>query len=108
MASEGIVKLPPLDLHEQLIQMPGVALASPAVSPPPCVVEPERATPVPNRLIRHSDPPFGEEIFDIPETQAETVVEPDGVTDDFRGTSVSAIAERLARYRSTVPPAAST
>ena len=25
------------------------------------------------------------EIFDVSETQAETVVEPDGVTDDFRG-----------------------
>ena len=55
---------------------------------------------MPNRLIRHGDTPFGEEIFDIPETQAETVVEPDGVTDDFRGKSVSAIAERLARHRS--------
>ena len=88
--------------------MPGVALAAPAVPQLPCVVEPERSTPVPNRLIRHGDPPFGEEIFDISETQAETIVEPDGVTDDFRGKSVSARAERLARYRSTVLPAAST
>ena len=38
---------------------------------------------IPDRLIRHSDTPFGKEIFDISETQAETVVEPDGVTDDF-------------------------
>ncbi len=67
-----------------------------------------RARTVPNRLIRHGDTPFGEEIFDIPETQAETMVEPDGVTDDFSGKSVSPIAERLARHRSTVPPAAST
>jgi len=39
---------------------------------------------VPNFLIRYGDTPFGEEVFDIPETQTETVVEPDGVTDDFR------------------------
>ena len=31
------------------------------------------------------DTPFGEEILDIPEAQAEPVVEPDGVTDDLRG-----------------------
>ena len=100
------ILLPPLDLHEQLVQMPGVALAAPAVPQPPCVVEPERSTPVPNRLMRHGDIPFGEEIFDIPETQAETVVEPDGVTDDLRRKSVSAIAGRLARHRRTLPPAA--
>ena len=79
------ILLPALDLDEQLVQMPGAALAAPAVPQPPCVVEPERSTPLPNRLIRHGDPPFGEEVFDIPDTQAETVVEPDGVTDDFRG-----------------------
>jgi len=39
----------PLDPHEQLIQMPGVALAAPAVPQPPCVVEPERSTPLTNR-----------------------------------------------------------
>ncbi len=54
---------------------------------PPCIREPEPQTPLPNRLIRYGDTPFGEEIFDIPETQAETVVEPDGVTDDFRGSA---------------------
>ena len=83
------ILLPPPDLDEQLVQMPGVALAAPAVPQPPCVVEPERSTPMSNRLIRYGDTPFGEEIFDIPKTQAETMVEPDGVTDDFRGKSVS-------------------
>ena len=86
------ILLAPLDPDEQLVQMPGVAHAAPAAPQPPCVVEPERPTPLPDRLIRHRDTPFGEEIFDIPETQAETVVEPDGVTDDFRGESVSTIA----------------
>ena len=64
------ILLPPLDLDEQLVQMPGVALAATAVPQLPCVAEPERSTPLPNRLIRHGDTPFGEEIFDIPETQA--------------------------------------
>ena len=71
------------------------------------VLEPERPTPQPNRLVRHGDTPFGEEIFDISETQDEAVVEPDGMTDDFRGKSVSAYG-RLARHPTTLPPAAST
>jgi len=89
------VLLPSLDLHKQLVQIPGVAHTAPAVPQPSCVVEPERPTPLPNGLIRYRDTPFGEEILDISETQAETVVEPDGVTDDVRGKSVSAIAGRL-------------
>ncbi len=66
----------PPDLDEQLVQMPGVALAAPAVPQPPCVAEPERPTPLPNGLIRHRDTPFGEEILDISETQAETMSRP--------------------------------
>ncbi len=72
------------------------------------VVPPECETPRPNRLLRHGDTSFSEEIFDISETQAEMVAQPDPVTDDVRGTSVSAIAGRLARHRPTLPPTAST
>ncbi len=96
---------PPLDLQEQLVEIPGVALAAPAVPQPARVVEPELPTPLPNGLVRHGDTPFGEEILDIPETHAETVVEPDSVTDDVRGKAVSAVAGRLARHRATLPPA---
>ena len=88
------IPLPPLDLDEQLVQMPGVALAAAAVPQQPCVVNSECQAPLPNRLIRHGDSPFGEEIFDISKAQAKAVVEPDGVTDDCRGESVSAIAGR--------------
>ena len=102
------ILLPPVDLDEELVQMPRVAHAAPAAPQPASVVEPERPTPLPNRLIRHGDPAFGEEIFDISETQAEPVVEPDGVTDDFTGESVSTIAGRLILHRPTLPPEAST
>jgi hypothetical protein len=40
---------------------------------------------VPNRLIGHGDAAFGAESFDVSETQAEAVVEPDSVADDVRG-----------------------
>ena len=73
---------------------------------PPGRVEPERQTPLPNRLVRHGDTPFSEETLHIPETQAEPVGEPDGTTDDLRGTSVSAGAGRLGHHRATLPGAA--
>ena len=68
------ILLPPLDLHEQLVQMAGVALAAPAVPQPPRVIEPEPQTPLPNRLVRHGDTALGEEILDVPETQVEPVI----------------------------------
>ena len=74
---------PPVDLHEDLVQIPRVAQATPAAPQPPRVVEPERPTPLSNRLIRHRDTPFGEEILDISEAETETMVEPDGVTDNL-------------------------
>ena len=46
------ILLLPLDLHEELVQIPGVALAAPAAAQPPCVVEPERPAPQPDRLGR--------------------------------------------------------
>ena len=70
---------------------------------PPRVVEPERPTPLPNRLIRHRDTPFGEEILDISKAKTEPIVEPDSVTDNFRGKPVSAIAGRWVRHRRTLP-----
>ena len=58
------------------------------------------------RVLRDLVGDLTEEIFDILETQAEMVVEPDGATDDFRGKSESAIAGRLARHRPTLPAVA--
>ena len=99
---------PPLNIHEHFVQIPGVAHAAPAVAQAPRVVESERQSPLPNRIIRDSNAALGEKIFDISETQAEPVVEPDGVADDVSGKSVPAIAGRLACHRSTLPLAAST
>ena len=63
---------------------------------------------LPNRLVGHGDAPLSEETFGIAEAQTETVVEPDGVTDDFRRESVSVVAGGRARHRPTLPAAAST
>ena len=73
--SPQIVPLP-LDGHEEFVQIPGVAHPTASAPQSPRVVESERLTPLPNRFIRHDDTPFGEEIFDITKTQAETVSRP--------------------------------
>ena len=95
----------PLDGHKEFVQVPRVAQAASPAPQPPSVVEPERLTPLPNRFIRHGDTPFGEEIFNISETQAEAMVEPDGVTDDLGRKAVSVVAESRGRHRPTLSAA---
>ena len=41
------------------------------------------AQPLPNRFVRHDDAAFGQQILDIPEAQAVSVIQTDGVADDF-------------------------
>ena len=95
--------LPALNRHEELVQIPGVARPAPSAPQRPRVGEAERLTPMPNRFIRHRDTSLGEEIFDISETQAEAMIDPDGVTNDLGGKAVAAVAG----HRSTLPAAAS-
>ena len=59
----------------------------------------EFPTPLPNRLVGDNDPAFGQKIFDITEAQAEPIVVPDGVTDDFGWESVSVIGGSMAFHR---------
>ena len=51
---------------------------------------------------------LGEEIFDISKTQAETVIEPDDMTDDFRRESIPVIAGGRVRRQPTLPAVVST
>ncbi len=59
------IPTPALNLHTELIQIPDVAQPTATAPQSPRVVEPERLTPLPNRFVRHGDPSFGEEVFDI-------------------------------------------
>ena len=49
--------------------------------------------PLSDRLVGHGDAALGEEVLDLTEAQAETVVEPDRVADDLGRESVSEVAE---------------
>ena len=43
-------------------------------------------------LVGHGDSSFGEQIFDISKTNTESVVQPDSMTDDFAGITVTVVA----------------
>ena len=82
-----------LDLHKQLVEIPGIAQA-PTPSPQrPRVLRTKGLTPLPNRLVGNDDATLREQVLGIAETQAEPVIQPDGVADDFRWKSVSSVAE---------------
>jgi hypothetical protein len=50
------------------------------------------AAPLPHRLIGHGHPTFQQELFDIPEAQTESKVQPHGVADDLNGKTIVLIA----------------
>ena len=59
------------------------------------IVRPKFLTPVTNRFIGDGDPTFGKQLFDLSETEAEPMVQPDGVPDDLRWKTKTAVAGRF-------------
>jgi len=94
---------PALEFHEDLVQTPRVAHATPAAPQPTSVVESERPTPLANRLIRHGAPAFGKEILEARETQAETVIEPDGMADNLGRKAMPQVAGSASVHPGIVP-----
>ena len=87
----GPPEIPPstLNLHEQLVEIPGVTQAPTPFPQPLRILRTKGATPLPNRLIGDRDPALREEVLGISETQAEPVIQPHSVADDVRWKSVS-------------------
>ena len=72
-----------VDRHEDLVQEPRISESTLSSLQLPSVVGAELPAPLPNSFVRHDDAAFGQQILDIPEAQAVSVVEPDGMADDF-------------------------
>ena len=66
---------------EDFVQEPGVSESTLASLQPPGVIGAELPAPLPNGFVRHDDAAFGQQILDIPEAQAVSVVQPFGKTD---------------------------
>ena len=82
------------DGDEDFVQIPGIA--EPTLPPLQfgSVARAELLTLLANRFVGNVDPSRRRKIFDIAKTQRETVVQPDGVTDDPRQIAVSSVRTR--------------
>ena len=71
-----------VDRHEDFIQEPRLSESTLLALQLPSVVGAECPAPLPNGFVRHDDASFGQQILNIPEAHAVSVVEPDGMADD--------------------------
>jgi hypothetical protein len=77
------VKLDALDPDEHLVHMPFVARPGPPTAHSLCKATAKLLAPPPYRLVGDADPALGQKQLNIPQAQAEHVVKPDGMTDEF-------------------------
>jgi hypothetical protein len=72
-----------VDSNEDFVQVPNIAEAALTPLQSSGIVRTELLTPESNRFIKDDDSTFSEKILDISEAQAEMMVNPDGIADDF-------------------------
>ena len=92
-----------VDRHEDFVQEPRIAESTLSSLQPPGVVGAELPAPLPNRLVRHDDASLRQQILDIPEAQAVSVVEPDGMADDVRRKAMPQVAGWACVHLGIVP-----
>src|SRR4051812_5307439 len=74
-----------------------------SASRPPKLAKAELEAPLPYALVSDRDAPPGQEQFNVPETQAEDVVQPGRVADDLGREAVSGISGGLGRHPASMP-----
>jgi len=91
-----------IDSKKDFVQVPNIA--EPALTPLQfsSIVRTELLTPESNGFIRDSDSAFGQKILDISEAQAEAMVHPDGIADDFWRETMTVIARPAVLHRTSV------
>ena len=81
-----------IDLHKDFIDEKGIAVASVFSLQPSSIYSTEFDTPKSNCFAADSDTSLREQILDIPVTEVETEVEPDGIRNDIWRESVAFIS----------------
>jgi len=81
------------DRQKYLIQMPFIPWPRTAATELVCILSTKLATPLADRLIGHSHPSFQQQLFYIPETQAEPEIQLHGMADNFDGKTVVLILD---------------
>jgi hypothetical protein len=84
-----------LDVHKELVQVPDVSQLSLPAPESPRVVWAKLPTPLPDGLVGDDNPPLRQEFLNVPEAQSESMIHPNGVTDDLGRKSVSVVAASI-------------
>jgi hypothetical protein len=84
-----------LDHHEQFVQIPSVAQASLPSPERPGVFDTKLPTPLSDGFVADGDAPLCQKIFHISEAQAESVVEPNGMADNFMRESIAPVTKQV-------------
>ena len=87
-----------IDLQKYLIEVPGVARLRSSLAEFAGELAAEGQTPLPDTFVADADAPLGEDQFDVPEAQAEQMVQPDCVADDLGWEAVSGVGDGLGRH----------
>ena len=94
-----------VDRNKDFVQEPRITETALSSLQFPCVFRTELRTPLSDCFVRYDDPAFREQIFHIAKAQAEPIVMPDGVANDFRRESVSMIGGSMMSYHGFSLPA---
>ena len=92
-----------VDRHEDFVQEPRISESTLSSLPLPSVVGAELPAPLANGFVGHDDSSFGQQILNIPEAHAVSVVEPDGMADDFGRKAMPMVAGPASVHPGIVP-----
>ncbi len=81
-----------LDAHKPFIKMPRITESTLSLLHCPSVSRSKLPAPLANGVVGDGEASFRQSLFDFTETEAEAMREPDGMTDNFRGKTVSLVA----------------
>src|SRR5579872_6095061 len=79
------------DADEHLIQVPGVPWAGSSPTEASGELGAEFVAPVPDALVSDHHAALGQDQLDVAQTEAEDVIQPHGVADDFSGKAVATV-----------------
>jgi len=96
-STSEILPLPP-DRYEEFIHVPDVAQATLFVPTDVRILGAELPTPLSNGLVGDYNPSLCQQILNISEAQAESMIEPNGMTDDVWRESVSIIVKNVGSH----------
>jgi hypothetical protein len=84
--------------------VPGVARLRPAPAELAGELTAEDQTPLTDAFVADRDASLGEDQFDVSETQAEAVIQPDRVANDLGREPVSGVGDGLGRHLTILAP----